>query len=96
MSPTPATPPPVPTQVRRPWRATVRTLVAAAVAIASIAPWIYQGATLHDPSEATGLVGQVLAVCAAVTRVLALPQVETFLRKFKLTSWLSAAPTLGH
>lgn len=84
---TPAT---APTQVKRPWRATFRTAVAGAIALASIAPYIYAGAALHDPQQATGLVAQILGVAAGVTRVLAVPQVEVFLRRY--APWLAAAP----
>lgn len=77
-----------PTQVERPWRATVRTAFAILVALATLAPVLYAGATLTDPSQATGLAAQVLAVAAAVTRILALPGVESFLQRF--VPWLAA------
>jgi len=80
-----------PTQVRRPWRATLRTVFAGLVALATLAPEIFAGATLHDPSTATGLAAQALAVAGAVTRVLAIPGVEAFLREF--APFLAADPT---
>jgi hypothetical protein len=77
-----------PTQVRRPWRATTRTVFQALVALAIMAPVLVQ-ATGLDPTSLPWLAG-VLAVCAAITRVMALPQVEAFLRRF--LPFLSAAP----
>lgn len=71
-----------PTQVKRPWRATVRTVFQAAVAGVSLAPVIYAGATLHDPAQATGLAAQALVVCGGAARVMALPGVESWLQRF--------------
>lgn len=78
-----------PTQVRRPWRTTVRTGFQAAVALATLIPFIVTGAygDAHTPAAVT----QVVVVSGAVSRVMALPQVETFLRTF--LPWLAAAPT---
>ena len=75
-----------PTQVRRPWRATLRTAFAALVALAAMAPVLVDAAGL-DPARLPWLAG-VLAVCATVTRVLALPGVESWLRRF--VPWLAA------
>jgi hypothetical protein len=73
-----------PTQVRRPWRATVRTAFQGAVAIASLTPFVVTGiyGDATDPADYAPAVAQVLAVSGAVTRVMALPQVEDFLRRF--------------
>jgi hypothetical protein len=79
-----------PTQVRHPWRATVRTVFAAVVAFASMAPLIYQAATGDSPERATGVAAIGLAVAGGVTRVLALPVVEQFLRRF--VPFLAAQP----
>lgn len=80
---------PAPTQVKRPWRATTRTVFAALVALATMAP-VLVDATGLDAASLPWLAG-VLAVCGAVTRVMALPQVEDFLRRF--APWLAADPT---
>ncbi len=77
-----------PTQVARPWRATVRTVVQALVALAVMAPVLVE-ATGLEPESLPWLAG-VLAVAAAVARVSALPQVEEFLRRF--VPWLAADP----
>lgn len=65
-----------------PWRRTARTIFAALVAAASMAPAVYVAATHHDPAAATGYAATGLAIAGAVTRVLALPVVEAFLRRF--------------
>ncbi|MFG3602582.1 hypothetical protein [Micromonospora chersina] len=66
------------TQTRHPWRATVRTIFAALVALLSLLPTIAAVAGV----DTVPLVAQALAVAAAVTRVLAIPDVDTFLRRF--------------
>lgn len=83
-----STPSPVPTQVKRPWRATARTAFAGVVGFAALLPFIIQ-ATGLDPEVYPWLAG-VLAIAAAVTRIMALPQVEAFLQRF--VPFLSAAP----
>jgi hypothetical protein len=73
-----------PTQVRRPWRTTVRTAFQGAVALASLTPFVVAGVygDATDPADYAPAIAQVLAVSSAVTRVMALPQVEEFLRRF--------------
>lgn len=78
-----------PTQVRRPWRSTVRSVFQFALALASLLPFIAAG-VYTDADQAPVIVGQVLAVAATITRVMALPQVEEFLRRF--LPFLSAVP----
>ena len=75
------------TQVRRPWRATVRTVFQALLGFASMWAVIVQTLGL-DPSWQW--VSASLAVTAGVTRVMALPAVEAFLRQF--FPWLAAEP----
>lgn len=72
-----------------PWKRTARTVFAVAVPLCLIAPAAYEAATQQDAAQATGLAATILAVAAAITRVLALPQVEAFLRRF--LPWLSAS-----
>lgn len=81
----------MPTQMRHPWKATVRTAVAFIVGVAPLAPEIYRQATQHDPAQATGTAAVALAIAGGVTRVLAMPSVEQLLRRFKVTRWLAAA-----
>jgi hypothetical protein len=76
-----------PTQVRRPWRATLRTAFAGVIGFAALLPFIVE-ATGLEPEVYPWLAG-MLAVAAAVTRVMALPQVEDFLQRF--FPFLSAA-----
>lgn len=80
------------TQVRRPWRATLRTAFQAALALATLAPFIATGVYGHD-DDLPAVVTQVLVVSAGITRVMALPQVEDFLQRF--VPFLSAAPKKG-
>lgn len=75
------TPQPImPTQVRRPWRATIRTFFAAFITLAAIAPLIVEATGLNQGT--LPWIATVLAVCAGVTRVMALPAVELFLSRF--------------
>lgn len=70
---------PTTTQGRHPWHATVRTVFAVVVALASLVPYIIAAGNI-DP-EAYWVV-QVAGVAGAITRIMALPQVEEFLRQF--------------
>lgn len=74
------------TQTKYPWRATVRTTVAGVVALVSLLPTIALVAHVDD----VVWVGQVLAVAAAVTRVLAIPSVDYWLKRY--LPWLASAP----
>lgn len=76
------------TQSQHPWRATIRTILAVVIALAAMAPAIYTAATMQSPELATGAVGAALAIAAAITRIMALPIVETFLQRF--LPWLAA------
>lgn len=76
----------MPTQTRHPWRATARTVFAGTVALLSLLPVIAVTAGVDDVQA----VAQVLVVSGAVTRVLALPGVEAFLRTY--FPWLAAEP----
>lgn len=77
------------TQCAHPWRAVIRTILALIGAIASAAPLIYVAISQQSPELATGAAAQVLAMAAAITRILALPVVEDFLQRF--LPWLAAA-----
>jgi len=78
---------PTPTQVARPWRATVRTAFAVIVALAAMLPLLIDAAGVD---ETLPPVAGALAIAGAVTRVLALPAVEAFLGRF--VPWLAADP----
>jgi hypothetical protein len=74
-----------PTQVRHPWRATARTIFAALVAFASM--WGVIVEALHlDPTWQW--VAIATAVTGGITRLMAVPAVEMFLRRF--LPWLAA------
>lgn len=83
----PTTPVPVPTQVRRPWRATLRTAFQAVIALAAMAPFLVNASGLEEQVPA---VAGFLAVAGAITRIMAVPQVEGFLQTF--VPFLSASP----
>lgn len=78
-----------PTQVRRPWRSTFRTTFQALVALATLVPFIAAG-WYDGAADYPAVVVQVLGFAAAISRVMALPGVEKFLRDF--LPWLAAAP----
>lgn len=78
----------VPTQVRRPWRSTARTVWQAFLGLCVLAPILVTGAGL-DPVQLPWL-GTVLLVAGVVTRVMAIPAVEVWLRRF--LPFLAAAP----
>jgi hypothetical protein len=78
-----------PTQTRHPWRATVRTIFAAGVALLTLLPVIAATAGV----DTVPAIAQVLVVAGAVTRVLALPGVERFLELY--IPWLAASPAEG-
>ena len=69
-------------QTAHPWRTTARTILQLIIAVASGAPLIWQAATQQDPAAATGGAAVVLLVAGAITRVMALPFVNEFLRRF--------------
>ena len=75
---------PVPTQSRHPWRATARTVFQVGVSLASLLPVVAVAGGVSTQQGVT----QVLLVCAAVTRIMAAPGVNEFLRKF--APWLAA------
>lgn len=76
---------PKPTQVRHPWRATLRTVAAGVVAALPIVP-----ALVHELGvESLPWVAGALTVLGAATRVLAMPAVELWLRRY--VPWLAAA-----
>lgn len=74
------------TQSRHPWRATFRTIIAGGLGALSILPTVAMAAGVEDHA----LVAQAVVVSGAVTRILALPSVDGFLRRY--APWLAAAP----
>lgn len=78
------------TQINHPSRAVVRTIFQSLVGLCALAPVVYTAASQHDPAVATGAAAGVLAVTAAVTRIMALPGVDAWLRAY--VPWLAAAP----
>jgi len=67
-----------PTQVRRPWRSTVRAVVVAVLALIPLLPDIAEALGI----ETIPVVASILTVVAAVQRVLALPAVDHWLSTY--------------
>ncbi|MBQ1011811.1 hypothetical protein KBX53_12815 [Micromonospora sp. M51] len=82
------TPPVAPTQTRYPWRATLRTVAAAGLGALSLLPVAAATAGV----DTLPAVAQAIVVAGAITRVLALPGVDAWLRQY--VPWLAAAPNL--
>lgn len=74
--PTP-TPPPVPTQVRHPWRSTIRTGFQVLIGVISVVPFIVAG--IDVPTE--GWLAQVIAVAMAASRIMNIPQVSKLIER---------------
>ena len=74
-----------PSQVEHPWRAIARTIFAAVVGFAAMWPVVVEALGL-DPAWVW--VSASIAVTGAITRVLALPQVDAWLERF--VPWLAA------
>lgn len=72
--------------VAHPWRKTLRTVLQAALALAVVLPVVAE--TVGLDSKVYPWVAAVLAAAAAFTRVMALPSVEAFLRRF--VPWLAS------
>lgn len=69
-----------PTQQRYPWRAALRTGLAALIALASLLPYVF--ASLEVP--VAGLGGQVLAVAVFINRLMLVPGVNEWLTSIGL------------
>jgi len=76
-----------PTQTRYPWRTTVRTAFAFIVALAAMLPGLVEAAGLDETAP---WVAGLLGIASAITRIMALPAVEVFLRRF--LPFLAAEP----
>lgn len=76
-----------PTQTEHPYRATIRTAFAVVIALAVGAPLLIEASGAG--TDVAG-VAVILAVAAAITRVMALPWTNEFLERF--IPWLAAAP----
>lgn len=78
----------VPTQVKRPWRATARTTFQALVALAVLFPILVEQTGLKV--EDVPWLAIPLGIAAATAKIMARPEVEVFLRRF--VPFLSAEP----
>ncbi|WJZ03470.1 hypothetical protein [Corynebacterium freiburgense] len=75
-----------PTQVKHPNRATIRTLVAAVIGIGPILPIIAKELGI----ESIPWVAATLATIATITRILAHPATEAWMKTYM--PWLAAEP----
>lgn len=80
------TQPTTPTQVLHPWRATLRTTVQATVALLPVLP----AAVVTAGVDSLPWVISVVAVAAAVTRVMQLPAVHDWISDY--IPWLAPQP----
>ena len=79
---------PTTTQETHPWKATIRTAFQMLVGLAAIVPIL-----VEDVAASTPYVAAIVAVAAAITRIMAHPAVESFLEDH--LPWLSAAPRVN-
>lgn len=70
-----------PTQTRHPWRATVRTVFAGVVSIAAVWGLVVEAAGVDQSAT---IVATSLAVAGAITRIMAIPQVNDLLSRVGL------------
>lgn len=75
-----------PSQVRRPWRTTVRTVMAAAGGLLPLLPEISRAAGI----DTIPVVVSILTVTAALTRIFAIPEVDAWMDRY--FPYLSADP----
>ena len=77
---------PAPSQVRRPWRTTARTVIGAAFGLLPLLPDIARAAEV----DTVPAVVSILAITAAITRIAAIPEVDAWLDRY--LPWISADP----
>lgn len=75
------------TQTQHPWRTSLRTAFQALIAVAIVVPLVLAELG-HTDLIVAGV--SVVAVCAAITRVMAIPQVVALLERF--APWLAPEP----
>lgn len=75
-----------PTQTRHPWRATARTALAGVLGAVSLLPTV----AITAGVDTVPAVAQAVVVAGAVTRVMALPAVDGWLRTY--LPWLATTP----
>lgn len=78
-----------PTQMRRPWQATIRTGFQALLALATLIPLVLTE-VYESPDAYPAAIAQVVLFAGLFSRIMAMPGVEEFLRSF--LPFLAAAP----
>lgn len=74
------------TQQQYPWRATLRTVLAVLIPAILAAPEIVAAITQDEPGRATGILGLIVVVSGAITRIMAVPAVDRALARIGLGS----------
>jgi hypothetical protein len=80
--------PTLPTQVKRPWRSSVRTAVQITLGLVSLVPYI-----VADMDLSAGWAIQAVGVSTALARVMAIPAVELWLESNFSVLAAKPAPT---
>lgn len=75
------------TQARYPWRATLRTVFAAVIALAALMPALVNASGVD---QTAGAAAGAIAVAGGITRIMAVPGVNDFLQRF--LPFLASAP----
>jgi hypothetical protein len=78
------------TQQLYPWRTTVRSVFQFIVALSAAAPVVYLAVTGESLEAATGAVAVALTAMTYVTKVMAHPKTDEFLKRF--APWLASEP----
>lgn len=69
-----------PTQVRHPWRATVRTVIALGIGLLPAAPELARATHI----DTVPFIASILLIAATVERILVIPQVNAILDRWHL------------
>lgn len=76
-------------QQEYPWRETTRTISATIIAGSLLGPPIFTAVTIGNPGGAAGSTAIALGIYGAFTRIMSIPGVNAFVKRF--IPWLAAA-----
>lgn len=76
-----------PTQVGHPWRTTLRSIIQFVVPLATAVPLIVDAVQAGNPGASGPIAAAALAVSGAITRVMAIPQVNDLLTRIGLGAY---------
>lgn len=87
------------TQQAHPWKATARTFLAVVIPLAALIPALADAITYQDAGLGGRALGGVVVIATAITRAIAVPEVDRFLAKIGLGSApkaeMDTCPTTG-